>query len=58
MRAVDARRFVRAFKKECDDQIEGARKVKTEGDALDMAFVNNTQVFLYAHLAAEAVDSV
>ena len=45
MRAIDARRFVRGFKKECDDQIEGARKVKTEGDALDMAFVNNTKSF-------------
>ena len=35
MRAVDARRFVREFKKEYGDQIEDARKVKTEGDALD-----------------------
>ena len=35
MRAVDARRFVREFKKEYGDRIEGARKVKTEGDALD-----------------------
>ena len=35
MRAVDARRFVREFKKEYGDRIEGARKLKTEGDALD-----------------------
>lgn len=35
MRAVGARRFVREFKKEYGDQIEDARKVKTEGDALD-----------------------
>ena len=35
MRAVDARRFVREFKKEYGDQIEDARKLKTEGDVLD-----------------------
>lgn len=35
LRAVDARRFVREFKKEYGDHIEDARKVKTEGDALD-----------------------
>ncbi len=35
MRAVDARRFVREFKKEYGNRIENARKVKTEGDALD-----------------------
>lgn len=34
MRMVDAGRFVREFKKEYGDQIEDARKVKTEGDAL------------------------
>lgn len=35
MRAVDARRFVREFKKEYGGRIEGARKLKTEGDVLD-----------------------
>ena len=35
MRAVDGGRFVREFKKEYGDRIENARKVKTEGDALD-----------------------
>ena len=35
IRAVDARRFAREFKKEYGDRIEDARKVKTEGDALD-----------------------
>ena len=35
IRAVDAKRFVREFKKEYGDQIEDARKVRTEGDALD-----------------------
>ena len=35
MRAVDAMRFVREFKKEYSDQIEDARKLKTEGDVLD-----------------------
>ena len=35
IRAVDARRFVREFKKEYGDRIEDARKLKTEGDVLD-----------------------
>ena len=35
MRAVDARRFVREFKKEYGDRIEDARELKTEGDMLD-----------------------
>ena len=35
IRAVDAKRFVREFKKEYGDRIEVARKLKTEGDALD-----------------------
>ena len=35
IRALDVRRFVREFKKEYGDQIEDARKLKTEGDVLD-----------------------
>ena len=35
MRAVDVKRFVREFKKEYGNRIEGARKLKTEGDVLD-----------------------
>ena len=35
MRAVDARRFVREFKKEYGDRIEDARKLKSAGDVLD-----------------------
>ncbi len=35
IRAVDARRFVREFKKEYGNRIEDARKLKTEGDVLD-----------------------
>ena len=34
MRAFDARRFVREFKKEYGDRIENARKVKTAGVGL------------------------
>ncbi len=35
IRALNVRRFVREFKKEYGDQIEDARKLKTEGDVLD-----------------------
>ena len=38
IRAVDARRFVREFKKEYGNRIEDARKLKTEGDVLDAVF--------------------
>ena len=34
-RAVDARRFVREFKKEYGNRIEDARRLKTEGNVLD-----------------------